>query len=185
MKTSKLAVWVIALGLLLTLVVGCATNIDHNVFRLSDGRFIDYITGKVAGDGQEANFRDAYVDGKPVVSHYGSGQSLTGQVLQGAVSSALIAGGMVGGAAVLRPTRINQSENETVDNHSGQVSNQSQGQASTATSSSKSSASQLQNQSVTVRNRNHVGDIGGGSGNGGDFNGCESQGNSGSKNPHC
>lgn len=97
---------------MLILSSGCMTAIQRESVTLTGGVVVDYITGKVAGDGQEANFRDAWVDGKPVISNYASGQSLTGQILQGTVSSAMIAGGMVGGAALLRPTKINQSESE-------------------------------------------------------------------------
>lgn len=108
-------------------VSGCA-GIQQQSFTLADGRTVDYIHGKVDADGQTGVFRDAFVDGKPVLSHFGSGQSLTGQILQGAASSAMIAGGMVGAAAVLRPTRINESND--FNNSQGQAQGQEQGQAS-------------------------------------------------------
>ena len=102
------------LMLILALTVGCV-GIQQQSFKLADGTTIDYIHGKVDADGQTGVFRDAFINGTPVLSHFGSGQSLTGQILQGAASSAMIAGGMVGAAAVLRPTRINETNNLTND----------------------------------------------------------------------
>lgn len=112
-----------------TLIAGCAA-IKQESFMLSDGRKVDYIHGKVDADGQTGVFRDAFIDGTPVLSHFGSGQSLLGQVLQGTASSAMIAGGMVGAAAVLRPARYNNTETNNLDNKQQQQQQQEQGQAS-------------------------------------------------------
>jgi hypothetical protein len=196
MKASRILIGTLVFSLMF--LIGCATKLTVEHITLNSGHVATYITGKIAGDGQEANFRDAWLDGKPVVSHYGSGQSLAGQVLQGTVSSAMIAGGMVGGAALLRPTRVNHNDNSSVDNHSGQVSNQEAVSSSSADSVSNSNANSKLNASVSATNSNtntnhnsnrtKLGNIIGGSGGGGDspdFNGCESQGKSSSKNPHC
>ena len=43
---------------------------------VAGGTLVSYCMGKVSGDGQEGNFRDAYIDGKPVLSNYGNGSSL-------------------------------------------------------------------------------------------------------------
>ena len=118
------------------LIAGCAT-IKQESFTLSNGKVVDYVHGKVDADGQTGVFRDAYIDGSPVVSHFGSGQSLWGQVLQGSAGSALIAGGMVGAAAVLRPTRVNESN----DFNNSQGQSQAQSQESASESSSASGAS--------------------------------------------
>jgi hypothetical protein len=117
------------------LIAGCAT-IKQESFTLSNGKVVDYVHGKVDADGQTGVFRDAYIDGSPVVSHFGSGQSLWGQVLQGSAGSALIAGGMVGAAAVLRPTRINESND--FNNSQGQSQAQSQEAASESVSGASS-----------------------------------------------
>ena len=117
----------IALTLICVLMIGCA-GVQRETFELSNGSKVDYIHGKVDADGQTGVFRDAFIDGIPVLSHFGSGQSLIGQVLQGAASSAMIAGGMVGAAAVLRPTKINETNNLSNDQAQQQGQLQGQGQ---------------------------------------------------------
>jgi hypothetical protein len=125
---------------LTTLVLaGCTTIIETKSIDVG-GRTIHYVTGKVAGDGQEAIFRDAWMDGKPVLSDFRGGQSLVGQVLDGAAGSALIAGGMVGAASALRPTRINDNDVSNISNDSLSVS------ASQSSAEAKSHAT----------NKNHV-----------------------------
>lgn len=124
------------------LISGCA-GIQQQSFKLSDGRMVDYLHGKIDADGQTGVFRDAYIDGTPVLSHFGSGQSLLGQVLQGTASSAMIAGGMVGAAAVLRPTRINETNNLNNDQDQGQSMHQGQLQG-------QSTKNHISNTSVNV-----------------------------------
>jgi hypothetical protein len=128
--TKRVAVLSVA-----AMLAGCAT-IKQESFTLSNGKVVDYVHGKVDADGQTGVFRDAYIDGSPVVSHFGSGQSLWGQVLQGSAGSALIAGGMVGAAAVLRPTRVNESND--FNNSQGQSQAQSQESASESVSGASS-----------------------------------------------
>lgn len=128
------------------LLAGCAV-VKHESYTLSNGSKVDYIHGKVDADGQTGVFRDAWVDGKPVLSHFGSGQSLLGQVLQGTASSAMIAGGMVGGAALLRPARYNSNETNNLDNN--QLQAQSQSSESTSVAISESAAK------ATNKNYNH------------------------------
>lgn len=169
----KLFLWFgkLTTGLVLALAAaGCASKITHEVLKLSSGQEVNYIVGKVAGDGQEAVFRDAFVDGKPVISHFSGGQSLSGQVLQGTASSAMIAGGMVGAAAVLRPARFNSNETNNLDNQQGQGQQQSSEADSVSVSSATAKASSKNKNSLTAAavnsNQNHsqikVGDIGGG-----------------------
>jgi hypothetical protein len=151
-------------------LTGCAT-IKQESFTLSNGKVVDYLHGKVDADGQTGVFRDAYIDGSPVVSHFGSGQSLWGQVLQGAAGSALIAGGMVGAAAVLRPTRINEAND--FNNSQGQSQAQSQEAASASSSDAKnysynesysgSESTNINANSNANSNATKVSDIGGGS----------------------
>jgi len=86
------------------LISGCA-GIQQNTFTLSDGRTVDYIHGKIDADGQTGVFRDAYIDGQPVISHYGAGPSLWGQVLSGSGAAAVYSAGAMGAAALLRPDR--------------------------------------------------------------------------------
>ena len=128
-------------------LAGCA-GVQQQSFKLSDGRTVDYIHGKVDADGQTGVFRDAYIDGTPVISHFGAGPSLAGQLLQGAASSALIAGGAVGAAAVLRPTKINDADTTNLNNAQGQVQGQVQGQAAL----SHAEANPVSVQSTKVRN---------------------------------
>ena len=134
--TKKVAMLSVA-----ALLTGCA-GVQQQSFKLSDGQVVDYIHGKVDADGQTGVFRDAFINGTPVLSHFGSGQSLTGQILQGAASSAMIAGGMVGAAAMLRPTRINETNNLTndQDQKQGQLQGQQQGQHATSVAVSESSS---------------------------------------------
>ncbi|HWP58994.1 MAG TPA: hypothetical protein VNL14_13965 [Candidatus Acidoferrales bacterium] len=160
----------------LALAIGCASKLTHKSVTLAGGQRVDYVTGKVAGDGQEAVFRDAFIDGKPVVSHFGSGQSLAGQVLQGTVSSAMIAGGMVGAAAVLRPTRISETNNLSNAQEQEQGQQQGQGAYSGSYSHTSATASSVNSNSLTATNRNSnrnqntnqttIGDLGGGEGGG-------------------
>lgn len=146
-------------------IVGCATTIETKSVDVG-GRMVHYVTGKVAGDGQEGIFRDAWVDGKPILSDFRGGQSLTGQVFQGAAGSAMIAGGMVGAAAALRPTRINDND----------VSNISNDSASLSASQSSAEASANANASAHAANKNHIvtkiKDISSG-GSGGGVPGCQ------------
>ena len=172
--TKRVAVLSVA-----ALLAGCASKLTHESVTLSNGRQVDYVVGKVAGDGQEGIFRDAYVDGAPVLSHFGSGQSLAGQVLQGAAGSAFIAGGMVGAAALLRPPRYNSNETTNLDNQQGQSQAQDQGaysgsdsyagshaEGGNATATNKNSVS---NTSINANSNNNtskikVSDVGGGGG---------------------
>lgn len=186
MKKNSLRAF--SLFIALAFVSACA-GIKQETFVLSGGKTIDYIHGKVDADGQTGVFRDAYLDGAPVLTHFGHGQSLLGQVLQGTASSAMIAGGMVGAAAVLRPTRINESND--FNNSQGQAQSQEQGAYSGSHSESnpilvnknKSSSSSEANPILVNSNSNHnsskntnisgsyasggnvkIGDIGGGDG---------------------
>jgi hypothetical protein len=103
MKTKAIA------GLTLAaLLAGCA-GIKQEVITLSDGTKVDYVTGKVDADGQTGVFRDAYVAGKVLTSHFGNGASLTGQILHGAVAGAMVGGGMAGAAVLQKAARITQS----------------------------------------------------------------------------
>jgi hypothetical protein len=184
--TKRVAVLSVA-----ALLTGCAT-IKQESFTLSNGKVVDYVHGKVDADGQTGVFRDAYIDGAPVVSHFGSGQSLWGQVLQGSAGSALLAGGMVGAAAVLRPTRINDADTTNLSNGQSQAQSQEAAsesssvssseanpitiQSTTASSSSKSSAKNLNSNTNINANSNtnttKVSDIGGDNYNGG-VPGCQ------------
>ena len=146
--TKRVAVLSVA-----ALLAGCASQLAHESVTLSNGRQVDYIIGKVAGNGQEGIFRDAYVDGAPVLSHFGSGQSLAGQVLQGAAGSAFIAGGMVGAAALLRPPRYNSNETTNLDNQQGQSQAQDQGAYS---SSDSYAGSHAEGGNATATNKNNV-----------------------------
>lgn len=137
----------IAIAVAAGLLAGCA-GIRQETFVLSDGRKADYIHGKVDADGQTGVFRDAFIDGQPVLSHFGSGQSLTGQILQGAASAALIGGGMVGAAAVLRPTKINETNNLSNDQDQGQAMQQGQIQG-------QSTSNKLSNTSVNVNSNSN------------------------------
>ena len=183
--TKRVAVLSVA-----ALLAGCASKLTHESVTLSNGRQVDYVVGKVAGDGQEGIFRDAYVDGAPVLSHFGSGQSLAGQVLQGAAGSAFIAGGMVGAAALLRPPRYNSNETTNLDNQQGQSQAQDQDQGAysgsdsyagshaeggNATATNKNNVS---NTSINANSNNNtskikVSDVGGGSEGGGGVPGCQ------------
>lgn len=93
----------VALAFLLT---GCA-GIQQQSFTLSNGQVVDYIHGKVDADGQTGVFRDVFINGEPVYNSFGAGPSLTASLLDGAVQGALIAGGMAGAAALLRPAESN------------------------------------------------------------------------------
>lgn len=141
----KLFLLVLALA-----ATGCASKVTHEVIKLSGGQEVNYIVGKVAGNGQEAVFRDAFVDGKPVISHFSGGQSLSGQVLQGTASSAMIAGGMVGAAAVLRPVRFNSHETNNLDNQQGQGQQQGQAASSASVSSADATATSKNKNSLTA-----------------------------------
>ena len=84
------------------LMTGCSI-IQQESFTLTDGTIVDYIHGKIDADGQTGVFRDAYISGQPVVSSFGSGPSLWGQILQGSGTAAVWGGMGMGAAALLRP----------------------------------------------------------------------------------
>lgn len=145
---------IVVLSLAAALLASCA-SIKQQSFELSNGQKVDYIHGKVDADGQTGVFRDAYIDGKVAVSHFAAGQSLVASVLQGTGQAAMMAGGMVGAAAVLRPARYNNHETNNLNNDQdqGQVQGQHQGtevdtnvisvNTNSNKSSSKSTASAL------------------------------------------
>lgn len=119
---------------LLTVLGGCTSMVKCEDVTVNGGT-VSYCMGKVSGDGQEGNFRDAYIDGKPVLSHYGSGSSLWGQTLQGAGGDAAIAGGMYGAARALRPSREYNSVGSANEQVQGQSEGQIQGQSAASTAS--------------------------------------------------
>jgi hypothetical protein len=84
---------------------GCVSQLHRESITLSNGVTVDYVLGKVAGDGQESVFRDAWINGQPVVSHYSGGASLLGQALHGAVGSAAIGAGVYLAADALAPDK--------------------------------------------------------------------------------
>jgi len=85
-------------------------------------------------------FRDAFVDGKPVITHFHGGQSLPGQILHGTVAAGMVAGGMVGASALRRPDKyINtESSNASLSQGQGQATKTSAGAAAISISESSS-----------------------------------------------
>jgi len=148
-------------GLLLLAVGGCTSLVKCEEVMVQNIP-VSYCLGKVSGDGQEGVFRDASIDGKPVLSSFGSGSSLWGQALQGAAGDAALAGGMVGAARSLRPNREYNSvgsantqnqEQEAVNAPTTQVTAGATGgsatSASTSGSMSKSGATATSNSAAT------------------------------------
>ena len=117
----------IGVAVVAMLFVGCVA-IRQEAVTLSDGTVVDYVTGKVDSEGQTGVFRDAYVEGKVVATHFGHGASLAGQVLQGVAAGAMIGGGMAGAAVLTKAARIIQSNGGNSNSNSNtqqqdQVSN--------------------------------------------------------------
>ena len=98
------------------------TAVNCETKDLSNGTKVDYCLGKVANAGQEATFRDAYIDGKLVVDGYAGGQSLLGAAFGGAVGNALLATGIYAGAKALRPDRV-ELEQSYEGSYEGSLSN--------------------------------------------------------------
>ena len=169
-RIEKNKVLAVTATLFLLVIAGCSNHVEC----LVPGNLpnVTYCLGKVAGDGQEGIFRDAWLDGKPMLSNFGGGPSLWGQALQGVAGDAALAGGAVGAAALLRPTRINES----ISNHQGQGQLQGQEQGQESNNTNVNANSNENNNSNRNNNRNHnnntnhnsnstkVGDIGGGGG---------------------
>ena len=162
-------------------VTGCQTLVQQQTVDLGGGVMATYVTGKVAGDGQEAVFRDAFVDGKPVLTHFHGGQSLPGQILHGTVAAGMVAGGMVGAAALRRPDKyistetVNADDNSSISQGQGQI----QGQAQKASASASAEASSQAHNKTVVTVKPGVMQEGG--------NSCHGNcggGNSGNGNPH-
>lgn len=149
---------IVVLSLAAALIASCAT-IQQQSFELSNGSKVDYIHGKVDADGQTGVFRDAFIDGKVAISHFAAGQSLVASVLQGTGQAAMMAGGMVGAAALLRPARYNNHETNNLNNDQdqGQLQGQHQGtdvdtnviSVNTNKTSSKSTAGALAGAAAT------------------------------------
>ena len=164
-------------GLILLLLTGCSARLERISVDLSSGQKLDYVLYRTDNKGGiEGVGRDVYdTHGRLVDSKWGSGQSLPGQVLNGIGSSAVLAGGAVGAAAALRPTQIRETNNLSNSQDQGQT--QGQGQKTTNSNS---------NTNTNTANGGAGGQGGtGGTGSGDTFNGCQSQGNSNSQNPHC
>ena len=127
------------LSLSLLLATGCASLVKCEDV-VVQGVPVSYCMGKVSGDGQEGVFRDAYVEGKPILSHYGSGSSL-----QGAVGDAALAGGMYGAARALRPSQTNNAvgsanvQGQEQSNEGSVTGTNTQTQGTSATSTSTAS----------------------------------------------
>ena len=132
------------LAVSLLLATGCASLVKCEDV-VVQGVPVSYCMGKVSGDGQEGVFRDAYVEGKPILSHYGSGSSLWGQALQGAVGDAALAGGMYGAARALRPSQTNNAvgsanvQGQEQSNEGSVTGTNTQTQGTSATSTSTAS----------------------------------------------
>ena len=154
---------------------GCSSMIESQNVTLSNGSIATYVFGKIAGDGQEAVFRDAFIEGVPVLTHFGSGASLSGQVLHGAAAAAMIGGGMAGASALRRPDRYNNTTSNNLSNDSNSAAKNQQSQ--------KQQQGQLQWQEG---NAVATGGAGGAGGNGGDHpnNGGGNGGEDGSPNGH-
>jgi hypothetical protein len=152
------------LMLSVTLLLGACTSLvkceDHNT--LAGQR--TYCMGKVSGDGQEGVFRDVFSDKGAEVSHFGSGPSLWGQALVGAVAAGEIAGGNVGAAALIRPPtteNINRQDQ-------GQLQQQRQNQDQTSVN--VNSNSNTNHNSLHNHNTNVISAQGGNGGGNGDGN---------------
>ena len=136
-----------ALSLMLLITLSsCVSAISSQDVAISGGKIATYVFGKVAGDGQEAVFRDAFIDGQPVLTHFGSGQSLTASALQGVGAAAMIGGGMAGAAALRRPDKYINNETQNLNNEGSKQQQQQlqaqeqEGKLTNANSSSSNSA---------------------------------------------
>lgn len=153
---------------------GCSSMIESQNVTLSNGSIATYVFGKIAGDGQEAVFRDAFIEGVPVLTHFGSGASLSGQVLHGAAAAAMIGGGMAGASALRRPDRYNNTTSNNINNDSNSTAKQSQ----------KQQQGQLQWQEGNAVATGGSGGAGGNGGNAHPNNGGGNGGEDGSPNGH-
>ena len=147
-----------ALSLMLLITLSsCVSAISSQDVAISGGKIATYVFGKVAGDGQEAVFRDAFIDGQPVLTHFGSGQSLTASALQGVGAAAMIGGGMAGAAALRRPDKYINNETQNLNNEgSKQLQGQLQQQEQEATSSSNSAAASSSHSTSKAINQTKV-----------------------------
>lgn len=93
---------------------GCASMVECQEVETVGG-LRTYCMGKVAGDGQEAVFRDIYDEYGRVAHSFGSGSSLWGQVLVGSGAAAVLTGGYMGAAALQRPDRDVTATNVEVE----------------------------------------------------------------------
>lgn len=162
-----------ALVALVFIMTGCTSMVKCE--KPEGFSHVTYCMGKVSGDGQEGVFRDAFIDGQPVLSHFGSGNSLWGQVLQGAVGSALLAGGGVGAAAVLRPDRITNQVGSA--NSQGQSQEQSYEGYTTSGSASNSMSEGSSASSTSTTSSTAQGGNGGAGGSGGSSSNNSNRGN--------
>jgi hypothetical protein len=118
-KFSKVIAGITTMTLLL--IVGCSSKVECLI--PSNLPTVTYCLGKIAGDGQEALFRDAWVDGKPAVTNYSGGDTLWGQALRGVAGDAALAGGAVGAALLLKPPTARINANTDVGLNNTQTSN--------------------------------------------------------------
>lgn len=96
--------------LAMVLLTGCGISVDQ--VTLSNGRRLDYVTGKIYSAGVEHIFKDVYDEnGNPIVELKTStgGQSLLGQLLEGSAAAGIYGAATVQAAKALKPATTNVS----------------------------------------------------------------------------
>ena len=112
---------VASVGLVLAVLgSGCASMVECQEVETVGG-MRTYCMGKVAGDGQEAVFRDIYDEQGRISHSFGSGTSLWGQVLVGSGAAAVLSGGYMGAAALQRPDRDTTANATSVEVEKAEV----------------------------------------------------------------
>lgn len=119
--------------LLALFIAGCASGVRSlGSVVLKDGTTIEYIqVGTKGQDGPKIVVIEGYRfdpnanTSEKASAYNAAGPSLTADILRGAASAGVIAGGMVGAAAVLKPavTKINQTSGGATISGSGNSTN--------------------------------------------------------------
>lgn len=166
------------------LASGCSARVAVQQVTLSTGQVVDYVHGRTdSKGGQEVAYRDVWQDGKLIDTKATGGSTLAFGITQGAVSSAMIAGGMVGAAALLRPTQVKNVETNNLNNDQAQVQGQGQEQRQGQVAVSASEATAVAKARANNVNVNSNSNTNNSTSNGGSF--CFPPGHCGHHgNPH-
>ena len=121
MGTPKIWIQGVAWSLGALVLSGCVSGSKVlGEVMLKDGRTLQHVQVKTEGqDGPKLTVVETYAyDPTKNVStreaqYQAAGSSLTSEILRGAASAALFAGGLVGAAAVLRPDQTSVTQNQT------------------------------------------------------------------------